>query len=95
MDDSDIQTQATAGASVTLPSRNGCTGYTFAGWTKSWNSAQSEWTTTAPTIIPAGSYTPTADENLYPVYTKTEGGSGFTLSLTSGNTTYYVGAKGS
>ena len=76
MDDSDTRTQATAGASVTLPERTGCTGYTFAGWTKSWNSAQTEWTTSAPTIIPAGSYTPAADENLYPVYTKTEAGSG-------------------
>ena len=72
-DDSEL-TQASAGASVTLPERTGCTGYTFAGWTKSWNSTQTEWTTTAPTIIPAGSYTPNANENLYPVYTKTEGG---------------------
>lgn len=74
MDDNDTRTQATAGASVTLPSRTGCTGYTFAGWTKSWATAQTTWTTTAPTIIPAGSYTPSANENLYPVYTKTEGG---------------------
>lgn len=76
MDDNSTLTEASAGAGVTLPSRDGCTGYTFAGWTKSWTSAQSSWTTTAPTIIPAGTYTPTADENLYPVYTKTEGGGG-------------------
>lgn len=75
-DDGDKRTQASAGASVTLPSRDGCAGYTFAGWTKTWVAAQTEWTTTAPTIIPAGSYTPTANENLYPVYTKTEGGGG-------------------
>ena len=74
MDDGDTRTQASAGAAVTLPSRTGCTGYTFAGWTKSWGTAQTTWTTTAPTIIPAGSYTPSADENLYPVYTKTESG---------------------
>lgn len=65
-------TQASAGASITLPSRTGCEGYTFAGWTKTWTEEQDEWTTTAPTIIAAGSYTPSANENLYPVYTKTE-----------------------
>ena len=75
-DDGDTRTQASAGASVTLPVRAGCAGYTFAGWTKTWVAPQSSWTTTAPTIIPAGSYTPTANENLYPVYTKTEGGGG-------------------
>lgn len=75
-DDGDTRTQASAGASVTLPVRAGCAGYTFAGWTKTWGADQTEWTTTAPTIIPAGSYTPTANENLYPVYTKTEGGGG-------------------
>lgn len=74
MDDGDTRTQASAGAAVTLPSREGCAGYTFAGWTKTWVAPQSSWTTTAPTIIPAGSYTPSANENLYPVYTKTEGG---------------------
>ena len=73
-DDNTTLTQSTAGGSVTLPTRDGCDGYTFAGWTKSWSVAQTTWTTTAPTIIPAGSYTPTANENLYPVYTKTEGG---------------------
>ena len=74
MDDGDTRTQASYGASVTLPSRAGCSGYTFAGWTKTWVTAQTSWTTTAPTIIPAGSYTPSANENLYPVYTKTESG---------------------
>lgn len=76
-DNDETLTQASAGAAVTLPSRTGCTGYTFAGWTKTWVAPQESWTTTAPTIIPAGSYTPSADENLYPVYTKTEAGSGF------------------
>lgn len=74
MDNGATITEASAGAGVTLPSRAGCTGYTFAGWTKTWVAPQESWTTTAPTIIPAGSYTPTANENLYPVYTKTEGG---------------------
>lgn len=76
-DNNSSLTQETGGASVTLPSRANCTskGYTFAGWTKSWTSTITEATTTAPTIIPAGSYTPEGDENLYPVYTKTEDGS--------------------
>ncbi len=73
-DDNSTYTQASYGASVTLPSRAGCAGYTFAGWTKTWVAPQSSWTTTAPTIIPAGSYTPSANENLYAVYTKEEGG---------------------
>ena len=75
-DDTELQ-QTSYGASVTLPSREGCTNYTFAGWTKSWTSAQSSWTNVAPAIIPAGSYTPEEDENLYPVYTKTSGPEGF------------------
>lgn len=84
-DDDDTRTQASAGASVTLPVRAGCAGYTFAGWTKTWVTDQTEWTTTAPTIIPAGSYTPTANENLYPVYTKEEGGGGSsTVTFTPG-----------
>lgn len=74
MDDNSTLTQSTAGGSVTLPPRDGCKDYTFAGWTNTWIKDQTTWTTTAPTIIPAGSYTPTANENLYPVYTKTEGG---------------------
>lgn len=87
-DDGDTRTQASAGASVTLPVRAGCAGYTFAGWTKTWVTDQTEWTTTAPTIIPAGSYTPTANENLYPVYTKTEGGGGSsTVTFTPGTET--------
>ena len=95
-DDGDTRTQTSAGASVTLPSRDGCAGYTFAGWTKTWVAPQSSWTTTAPTIIPAGSYTPTADENLYPVYTKTESGGGssgdyelYSGSLTEGDYIIY------
>ena len=98
-DDNTTITQTTAGAAITLPSRTGCDGYTFAGWTKSWTEPQESWTTTAPTIIPAGSYTPTDNENLYPVYTKTEGGiATYTLisdaaSFTDG--TYVVGALAS
>ena len=87
MDDGATHTQASYGASVTLPSRSGCSGYTFAGWTKTWVAEQTSWTTTAPTVIPAGSYTPTANENLYPVYTKTEGGGTATATITASNFT--------
>lgn len=65
--------QETPGAEVTLPSRSAISSYTFAGWSET--NVTSE-TTTAPTIIPAGSYTPTANITLYPVYSKTEGGGG-------------------
>ena len=65
-------TQESYGASVTLPSRSETAGYAFAGWSET--NVASE-TTEAPTIIPAGSYTPTDDITLYPVYKKTEGAS--------------------
>ena len=82
-DDNSTHTQTSAGGSVDLPSRDGCKDYAFAGWTSTWTSEQTTWTTIAPTIIPAGSYTPTANENLYPVYTKTEGGTPVPATLTA------------
>jgi uncharacterized repeat protein (TIGR02543 family) len=69
-DDNSTLTEETGGAGVTLPSRDSKAGYAFAGWSET---NVTEETTTAPTIIPAGSYTPTADITLYPVYKKTEG----------------------
>lgn len=87
-DDNSTLTQSTAGATITLPSRDGCDGYEFVGWTKSWSVAQTTWTTTAPTIIPDGSYTPTANESLYPVYTKTEGGTPVPATLKASYTSY-------
>ena len=87
-DDNSTLTQSSAGESVTLPSRESCDGYKFVGWTKSWNDPQTSWTTTAPTIIPTGSYTPTANESLYPVYTKTEGGTPVPATLTASYTSY-------
>ena len=89
-DDNSTLTQITAGGSVTLPPREGCEGYTFAGWTKSWKEEQEVWTTTAPTIIPAGSYTPTANENLYPVYTKTEGGGSEPTAYSAGDVGSFI-----
>ncbi len=73
-------TQASYGAEVTLPSRSDISEYAFAGWSET--NVEIE-TTTAPIIIPAGSYTPTANITLYPVYTKTEGGGGTTNKTAS------------
>lgn len=73
MDDTEHPlTESTVGGGVTLPARSGCDGYTFAGWTSTWTSAQTTWTTTTPTIINSGAYSPTGNINLYPVYTKSE-----------------------
>lgn len=63
--------EESAGAGVTLPSRAAIGDYTFAGWSETNVAVE---TTVAPTIIPAGSYNPTANITLYPVYTRTEGG---------------------
>lgn len=87
MDTGETLTEASAGAGVTLPSRASCTGYTFAGWTASWNTDQTTWTTTAPSIINAGAYSPSSNINLYPVYTKTEGGGSNTVTFTPGTET--------
>lgn len=62
------------GATVTLPTRDNSGDYTFAGWCVT---NYEEETTTTPTIIPAGAYQTTQQSIvLYPVYTRTEGGSG-------------------
>ncbi len=74
-DDNTQLTEASAGAGVTLPSRDAIGDYTFAGWSET--NVPTE-TTTAPTIIPAGEYHPTSNITLYPVYTRTEGGGGTT-----------------
>lgn len=65
-------TEASAGAGVTLPSRSAIGSYTFAGWSET--DVVSETTTAPATIIPVGTYNPTGNITLYPVYTKTEGG---------------------
>ena len=70
-DDNTTLTEASYGAGVTLPTRNGDETYTFAGW--STTNVETE-TTTAPTIIPAGTYHPAQNITVYPVYTRTEGG---------------------
>lgn len=70
-DDNSTLTEASAGAGVTLPTRSALNGYAFAGWSETNVTTE---TTTAPTIIPAGTYYPTENITLYPVYTKSGGG---------------------
>lgn len=93
MDDNSELEEASAGAGVTLPSRDGCPGYTFVGWTASWTEEQDEWTQVAPAIIPAGLYNPISDINLYPVYRKGSGAASATITttLTAGKQ-YVIGA---
>ena len=83
-------TQASFGAKVTLPTRSAISSYTFAGWSET--NVPDE-TTTAPTIIPAGDYTPAADITLYPVYSKTEGASGVQNKTTSVTISEYASAN--
>lgn len=84
-------TESTGGAGVTLPSRSDVGNYTFAGWTTSEITTE---TTTAPTIIPAGSYQPTANITLYPVYTRTESGGGTSSQTANVNISEYATANG-
>lgn len=65
-DDSSTITQSTAGASIDLPSRSDVGDYEFQGWTTSNITVATE--TRPSTLIEAGSYTPTSDITLYPVY---------------------------
>ena len=72
-------TETSAGAGVELPTPTlDCGDWEFAGWKTT--SAVTTETTTEPTLIPAGAYSPTSDITLYAVYQRTEttqgGGSG-------------------
>lgn len=79
--------QETEDGDVTLPTREGNSTYTFAGWSTTNNTEE---TTTAPTIIAAGNYKPTENVTLYPVYKRVEGEEGYILSETVSGTTYYM-----
>ena len=68
-DDNSTLTETIGNAGVTLPTRSDIDSYTFVGWSETNVSIE---TTTAPTIITAGTYYPTVDITLYPVYSKTE-----------------------
>ena len=61
--------QTTAGAAITLPTYAGCGDYTFAGWSTTDNHSN------APNVT-GSTYTPTANIDLYAVYSKTEGSGG-------------------
>ena len=64
-------TETSAGAGVTLPTPTlDCGDWEFAGWKTT--SAVTTETTTEPTLIPAGAYSPTSDITLYAVYQRTE-----------------------
>lgn len=76
-DNSATLTQTTEGGNVTLPSRTGNATWTFAGWSETNNATE---TTTAPTIIKAGDYKPSANVTLYPVYTRSGGGGSTTVT---------------
>ena len=72
-------TEASAGVGVTLPEPSICDGWEFAGWATSSVSTE---TTTAPTLLTAGSsYKPSADCTLYAVYSRTETTSGGASSV--------------
>lgn len=68
-------TETSAGEGVTLPTPTlDCGDWEFAGWKTT--SAVTTETTTEPTLIPAGAYSPTSDITLYAVYKRTEEGEG-------------------
>ena len=64
-------TESNAGEGVTLPTPTlDCGDWEFAGWKTT--SAVTTETTTEPTLIAAGAYSPTSDITLYAVYKRTE-----------------------
>lgn len=75
-DDNSTITEAKAGDGVTLPSRDNVGDYNFVGWSTS--NIQEE-TATAPNVIPSGTYRPTANITLYPVYSHNVGGTPIVL----------------
>lgn len=86
-------TQQYGGDTVTLPTAAAIASYTFVGWLPSTYAPND----TEPTgLLAAGStYTmPAAATTLYAVYAIAgQGGGTFTLAITSGGTTYYVGTQ--
>lgn len=83
-------TEASAGAGVTLPSRDGVGDYTFAGWAEA--TCGDEETTTAPEdIFEVGkTYKPEGDITLYPVYTRVVSGGAPTNKTSSVNIGTYA-----
>ena len=67
-DDSSTLTEESAGSGITLPTRSAIGDYTFAGWSTTDITVE---TSTTPTIL-TGTYKPSANITLYPVYTRLE-----------------------
>ena len=76
-DDLTLLTESEAGSGVELPSRTSeVEGYTFMGWSETECDVK---TTTLPTIISAGTYYPSEDVILYPIYKQTVSSTGWEL----------------
>ena len=72
-------TEASAGAGVTPPTmEEECGDWTFQGWSESFSVSETNTTKLDLVTLDEGIYYPAADVDLYPVYTKTEGGGGST-----------------
>lgn len=76
-DDESQLTEEEAGRGVVLPSRTSAVeGYTFIGWSETECDVK---TTTSPTIIPSGTYYPSKNVTLYPIYKQTVSSVGWEL----------------
>lgn len=70
-------TETSAGAGVTPPTmEEECGDWTFQGWSESSSNSETSTTPLSLVTLTNGKYYPTEDVNLYPVYTKSEGGGG-------------------
>lgn len=72
-------TEASAGDGVTPPEMEEiCGDWEFMGWSESFSESETSTTELELVTLTDDKYYPTADVDLYPVYTKTEGGGGST-----------------
>lgn len=69
-DKGEVLTELYGGEGVELPARKSVGDYTFVGWSETDVIIE---TTSTPTVIPSGKYSPTANKTLYPIYTRKEG----------------------
>lgn len=74
-------TESAAGAGVTLPNQTTtCEDWTFLGYSETKFASETQDPATEPTIIDKGSYKPTKNITLYPVFKKTESTGGASAS---------------
>ena len=74
-------TEESAGDGVTPPEMEEiCGDWEFMGWSKSFSNSETSTTELELVTLDEGIYYPTADVDLYPVYTKIEGGGGSTTT---------------